>query len=152
MEQPEVFKKKGKEDFMCKLNKSLYGLKQAPRQWYKKFESVLGELGYKKTTSDHCVFVKMLGDDDFIILLLYVDDMLIVGRNVSRINNLKKELSKSFAKKDLGPAKQILGLKIARDRVAKKIWLSQKKYIEKVLQRFSMDGAKAVGCPLTNNF
>ena len=47
--------------------------------------------------------------DDFIILLLYVDDMLIVGQNVSRINNLKKELSKSFAMKDLGPAKQIIG-------------------------------------------
>ena len=137
---------------MCKLNKSLYGLKQAPRQWYKKFESVMGEQGYKKTTSDHCVFMKMFGDDDFIILLLYVDDMLIVGRNVSRINNLKKELSKSFAMKDLGPAKQILGLKIARDRVANKIWLSQEKYIEKVLQRFSMNGAKAVSCPLANHF
>ena len=152
MEQPEGFKKKGKEDFVCKLIKSLYGLKQAPRQWYKKFESVMGEQGYKKTTSDHCVFVKMFGDDDFIILLLYVDDMLIVGRNVSRINNLKKELNKFFAMKDLGPAKQILGLKIARDRVAKKIWLSQEKYIEKVLQRFSMNGAKAVSCPLANHF
>ncbi|CAN0866868.1 Retrovirus-related Pol polyprotein from transposon TNT 1-94, partial [Linum grandiflorum] len=54
--------------------------------------------------------------------------------------------------KDLGPASQILGMKIARDRVAKKIWLSQEKYIEKVLQRFSMDGAKAVSCPLANHF
>ena len=106
----------------------------------------MGEQGYKKTTSDHCVFVKMFGDDDFIILLLYVDDMLIVGRNVSRINNLKKELSKSFAMKDFGPAKQIIGLKIVRDRVAKKIWLSQEKYMEKVLQQFSMNGVKAVSC------
>ncbi|CAN1245512.1 Retrovirus-related Pol polyprotein from transposon TNT 1-94 [Linum grandiflorum] len=152
MEQPEGFKKKKQEDFVCKLNKSLYGLKQAPRQWYKKFESVMGEQGYNKTTSDHCVFVKKFEEDDFIILLLYVDDMLIVGRNISRINNLKKELSKSFAMKDLGPASQILGMKIARDRVAKKIWLSQEKYIEKVLQRFSMDGAKAVSCPLANHF
>ena len=52
-------------------------------------------------------------DDDFVILLLYVDDMLIVGRDVFKINNLKKELSKSFAMKDLGPAKHILDLKIA---------------------------------------
>ena len=44
-------------------------------------------------------------DDNFIILLLYVDDMLIVGHNLSRIDKLKKELSKSFAMKDLGPAK-----------------------------------------------
>ncbi|KAK0598279.1 hypothetical protein LWI29_033246 [Acer saccharum] len=57
MEQPEGFMVKGKEDYVCKLIKSLYGLKQPPRQWYKKFESIIGEQGYRKTTSDHCVFV-----------------------------------------------------------------------------------------------
>ncbi|KAJ4719028.1 Retrovirus-related Pol polyprotein from transposon TNT 1-94 [Melia azedarach] len=78
MKQPEGFKIKGKEDYMCKLKKSLYGLKQEPRQWHKKFESVMGEQGYRKTSSDHCVFIQKFSDDDFIILLLYVDDMLIV--------------------------------------------------------------------------
>ena len=97
---------------MCKLKKSLYGLKQAPRQWYKKFESVMGEQGYKKTTSNHCVFVHKFSDDDFVILLLYVDDILIVDRNVSRIDKLKKQLRKSFSMKDLGPIKKILGIRI----------------------------------------
>ena len=110
------------------------------------------EQGYKKTTSDHCVFVQKFSDDDFIVLLLYVDDMLIIGRNISRINSLKKQLSKSFAMKDLGPAKQILGMKIVRDRGIKKLWLSQEKYIEKVLQRFNMYNAKAVSCPFANHF
>ncbi|GJV43043.1 retrovirus-related pol polyprotein from transposon TNT 1-94 [Tanacetum coccineum] len=68
MEQPEGFQVKGKEDYMCRLQKSLYGLKQAPRQWYKKFESVIGKQGYRKTSSDHCVFFQKFGDDDFIIL------------------------------------------------------------------------------------
>ena len=45
--------------------------------------------------SDHCVFMKRYGDDDFIILLL-IDDMLIVGHNRSKINKLKEVLSKSF--------------------------------------------------------
>ena len=49
-------------------------------------------------------------DDDFVILLLYVDDILIIGINVSRIDRLKKQLSKSFAMKDLGLAKKILGI------------------------------------------
>ncbi len=49
MEQPEGLVVKGKEDFVCKLKKSLYGLKQAPKQWYKKFESVMGKHGYRKT-------------------------------------------------------------------------------------------------------
>ncbi|CAL1378886.1 unnamed protein product [Linum trigynum] len=115
MEQPEGIKREKNEDYVCRLRKSFYGLKQAPRQWYKKFESVMGEQGYKKTTSDHCVFVKKISDGDFIILLLYVDDMLITGQNVSKIHNLK-ELRKSFAMKDLGPAKHILGIRIVRDR------------------------------------
>ena len=50
IEQPEGFQVKGKEDYVCRLKKSLYDLKQAPRQWCKKFESVMGEQGYMKTT------------------------------------------------------------------------------------------------------
>ncbi|CAN0919974.1 Retrovirus-related Pol polyprotein from transposon TNT 1-94 [Linum grandiflorum] len=69
-----------------------------------------------------------------------------------RIARLKKELSKSFAMKDLGPAKQILGMKISRDRRNGKIWLSQEKYIEKVLERFKMSKAKAVSTPLAGHF
>ncbi|XP_028072575.1 pre-mRNA-splicing factor ATP-dependent RNA helicase DEAH10-like [Camellia sinensis] len=85
MEQPEGFKVKGKENLVCKLKKSLYGLKLAARQWYKKFDSFMVNHDYKRTTSDHCVFVKRFLDSDFIILLLYVDAMLM-----------------SFAMKDLG--------------------------------------------------
>ena len=56
---------------------------------------------YKKTASDHCVFVKRFANNDFIILLLYVDDMLIVGKYISMINRLKKQLRESFAMKDM---------------------------------------------------
>ena len=152
MEQPEGFAVKGKEDYVCKLKKSLYGLKQAPRQWYKKFESVMGEQGYRKTTSDHCVFVQKFSDDDFVILLLYVDDILIVGRNVSRIDSLKKQLRKFFAMKDLGLVKRILGIRIERDRASKKLYMSQEQYIEKVLARFNMSKAKVVSSPLASHF
>jgi hypothetical protein len=152
MEQPEGFRVKGKEDYVCRLKKSLYGLKQAPRQWYKKFESVMEEQGYRKTTSDHCVFVQKFPDGDFIILLLYVDDMLIVGMNSSRIDRLKKQLSQSFAMKDLGPAKQILGVRIQRSRKDKKLFISQEQYIEKVLERFNMNNAKVVSSPLATHF
>ena len=84
---------KRKEDYVCKFKKSLYDLKQAPRQWYKKLESVMGEEGYRKTTFDHCVFIQKFFDNDFIILLLYVDGILIIARNASRIDGLKKQLS-----------------------------------------------------------
>ncbi|KAK3000481.1 hypothetical protein RJ639_021314 [Escallonia herrerae] len=91
-------------------------------------------------------------DGDLIILLLYVDNMLIVGHDVKKIDKLKKDLNKSFAMKDLGPAKQIIGMRITRDRSVKKFWLSQEKYIEEVLEIFHMDIAKQVATHLANHF
>lgn len=105
-----------------------------------------------RSSLNHCVFIKRFSGDDFIILLLYVDDILVVGKNMSRIAKLKKELSKSFAMKDLGPAKNILGMRIERDRKSNKLYLYQEKYIEKVLCKFKMDNAKSVGCPLAAHF
>ena len=116
IEQPKGFKIKGKEHLVCKLKKNLYGLKQTPQQWYRKFESFITDYGYTRTPSDHCVFVKRFDDDDFIILLLYVDDILIVDHDRKKIDKLKREMSKSFAMKDLGPTRHILGMKIFRDR------------------------------------
>jgi ATP-binding cassette subfamily B (MDR/TAP) protein 1 len=114
-------------------------LKQTSRQWYMKFEFVMGEQGYKRCSSDHCVFIQSFSGYDYIILLLYVDDILIVGKNISRIARLNKKLSKSFAMKDLGPAKCILGMRIDRDRKSNKLYLSQEKYTEKVLRKFKMN-------------
>ena len=79
MEQLKGFKVKRKENMVCKLKKSLYGLKQAPRQWYKKFDSFMMSQKYKRTFADPCVCVQRFPIDKFIIILLYVDDMLIVG-------------------------------------------------------------------------
>ena len=89
MEQPEGFEEKGKEKLVCKLKKSLYGLKQAPRQWYHKFDSFMTSNGYKRTVADPCVYFRKFPGDIFIILLLYVDDMLVVGQNLELISNLK---------------------------------------------------------------
>ena len=92
------------------MRKSLYGLKQAPRKWYKKFDAFIKASGYIKTTPGHCVFVKKFPDRDFVILLLYIDDMSIIGFDAVKIEKLKRELCKSFAIKDLGPTKNILGM------------------------------------------
>ena len=97
MQQPEGFVKRGKEHLVCRLKKSLYGLKQAPRQWYWKFNSFMIDQGYHKTQVDHCVFVKKCEGGDLLILLHYVDDMLIVGRDEAKIRMLKKALNRTFA-------------------------------------------------------
>ncbi|KAH9754149.1 Integrase catalytic domain-containing protein [Citrus sinensis] len=86
MLQPEGFAETGKENLVCRLNKSLYGLKQAPMCWYKRFDSFIMSLGYNRLSSDHCAYYKRFKDNDFIILLLYVDDMLVAERKeMSRV-------------------------------------------------------------------
>ena len=116
---------KGKENMVCKLKKRLYELKQVPRQWYKKFDSFMMSQEYKRTFADPCVYVWRFPNDKFIILLLYVDDMLIMSQDVDMIQKIKRELSKTFDMKDLGSAKRILGMEILRDRKVGKLWLSQ---------------------------
>jgi hypothetical protein len=66
------------------------------------------EQGYSRCHSDHCVYFKKLENGSFIILLLYVDDMLVAGSNIQDINVLKKKLANSFAMKDLGDANKSL--------------------------------------------
>ncbi|KAI3461519.1 hypothetical protein Pfo_018182, partial [Paulownia fortunei] len=106
----------GKENWVCKLNKSLYGLKQSPRQWYKRFEKFMMKQKYTRSKYDHCVYLHKLQDGSFIYLLLYVDDMLIASQSQMEIDKLKAQLNQEFEMKDLGKAKKILGIEISRDR------------------------------------
>mgnify|MGYP000621450699 FL=1 len=103
------------------------------------------EYRFQKTQVDQYVYVKRYDEGYFLILLLYVDDILIVRQDTKRIVSLKKALGKSFAIKELGPAKQILGMHIVWDRTKKVLWLSQEKYVTKILERFNMSEAKLVG-------
>ena len=81
-----------------------------------------------------------------------MDDMLIAGSSTEETNNLKKQLSKQFAMKDLGATKQILGMKIIRDKANGTLKLSQAKYVKKILSRFNMNEAKPVSTHLGSHF
>ena len=151
MIQPEGFITQRQENLVCKLKKSLYGLKQAPGQWYKKFDSFIHKIGFKRSETDHCCYVKSF-DNSYVILLLYVDDMLITGSSIEEINYLKKQLSKQSTMKDLGAAKQILGMRIIRDKANGTLKLSQLEYVKKVLSMFNMNKAKPVSTPLGCHF
>ena len=115
MLQPKGFSLKGKENLVCTLNKSLYSLKQALRCWYKRFDSYIMGLGYNRLDSDPCAYFKRSDNEDFIILLLYVDDMLVASYNKDRVQELKAQLAREFDMKDLGPANKILRMQIHRD-------------------------------------
>ena len=97
------------------------------------------------------MFVKRYDEGDFLIILLSVDDMLVVRQDTKKIVSLTKDLGKLFSMKDLGPAKQILGMHIVRDRTKKLLWLSQERYVAKFLERFNMSEAKSLGSVLPTN-
>ena len=107
--------------------------------------------GFCKAEKDPCCYFKKY-IDSYVFLLLYVDDMLIAGSSIGEIKNLKTRLSAAFKMKDLGPAKQILGMKISWDRSAGTLNLPQELYIEKVLSRFRVNDAKPSTNPLANHF
>ena len=85
------------------------------------------------------VYMHKLQDGEY-IYLLYVDDMLIASRNSSGIRKLKKKLSSEFEMKDLEEAKKILGMKIERDGMKRRLKLTQRSYLQKMLKKFSFDG------------
>ena len=86
---------------------------------------------YKKWNGDKVVF-----------LVLYVDDILLIGNNVGLMTSVKKWLSTNFDMKDLGEAAHILGIKVLRDRKKRMLGLSQALYIDTILTRFSMHDSK----------
>lgn len=101
---------------VCRLRKSLYGLKQASRQWNIKLTANLVSQGFTQAGSDHSLFTKGTGDF-FIVLLVYVDDILLASMNEAQIQQVKHHLHTTFQIKDMGPAKFFLRLEIARSKV-----------------------------------
>ena len=152
MSQPEGFEENGYEDYVCLLQKSLYGLKQSPRQWYGRFDQFMISNGYHRSKYDSCVYHEIINSGGALYLLLYVDDILITGKNISHIEKLKNLLNREFKMKDLGSVKRILGIEIVRDRAAGTLFLSQSRYISKVLERFYMMDSKPVLTPLGAQF
>ncbi|GJX29094.1 putative RNA-directed DNA polymerase [Tanacetum coccineum] len=130
MNQPEGFIAPGQEGKVCRLVKSLYGLKQAPKQWHQKFDHTMLESGFKINECDKCVYVKDTSSG-YVILCLYVDDMLIIGSNDKMIKSTKDMLKSKFDMKDMGLADVILGIKIIRTHNG--LVLSQAHYVDKIL-------------------
>ena len=132
---------------VCRLQKSIYGLKQASRQWYLKFHDVVTSLDFEENTVDSCIYLKISGRK-FIFLILYVDDILLASNDLVFFMDVKRMLSQNFDMKDLGEANFVLGIEIHRDRDHKFLGLSQKAYVDRVLERFGMESCKSGVAPI----
>ncbi|KAK8538769.1 hypothetical protein V6N12_034477 [Hibiscus sabdariffa] len=147
MTQPEGFETPENAGKVCKLQRSIYGLKQASQNWNLRFNEAIQEFGFIRNEDEPCVYKKFSGSI-VSFLILYVDDMLIIGNDIPTLQSIKTWLSSCFSMKDLGEAAYILGVKIYRDRSRRLLGLSQSTYIDKVLKRFSMEESKRGFLPM----
>ena len=138
MEQPEGVIAKGQDSKVRKLRKSIYGLKQASRSWNHRFDQAVKSFGFDQNLEEPCVYKRGEGKS-VVFLIIYVDDMLLIGRDIGALSTVKVWLASNFDMKDLGEANYILGIKLHRDRRNRMIGLSQASYIDKLLERFSME-------------
>lgn len=136
---------KGREGEVCKLVKSLYWLNQAPREWNQEFCHTLFSHGFTQSMDDHCLFFKGAWED-YIYLLLYVDDVLISIPKESLILEIKAVLHKVFTIKDLGVAHYFLGMGIARG--ASSTALNQRKYILDLISSIGFQNCHSTSTPL----
>jgi len=149
MIQPEGFVDPTNAEKICKLQKSIYGLKQASRSWNIRFDEVVKGFGFHQNVEEPCVYKKESGSA-VVFLILYVDDILLIGNDIPMLESVKTSLKNSFSMKDLGEAAYVLGIKIYRDRSRRLIGLSQDTYIDKVLKRFSMEQSKKGFLPMSH--
>lgn len=115
MEQPDGYK--DGTDRICLLHRSLYGLKQAPKQWNKRIDELLRKFGLNPTAYDPCVYTTVEGD---LIVTLYVDDGLIAGSSMDKIENLLIKMKCDF-EITTSPIKCYLGLELIRDRIQENV-------------------------------
>src|SRR6187399_3171111 len=141
MMQPEGFVDPENANKVCQLQRSNYGLVQASRSWNIRFNDVIKAFGFIQTWGEACIYKKVSGSS-IAFLILYMDDILLMGNDIEFLDSVKGYLNKSFSMKDLGEAAFILGIKIYRDRSRRLIGLSQSTYLDKILKKFNMDQSK----------
>lgn len=125
-----------------RLKRSLYGLKQAGRTWNKTLDRKLTGLGFNRLDSETCLYVFRDDKGQLCFLVVYVDDLLLAATSRAFMDEVKRKLTAQFKMRDLGEASYILGIAIRRDCPARAIYLSQRQYIDTVLDRYGMKDCK----------
>jgi hypothetical protein len=149
LQQPPGFEQPDRS-LACLLNKTLYGLRQAPRAWYQRLKQELESMGATATDADPGLYI-IHRKDSTIYLLVWVDDILIAAPDTASIDWVKQRLNSAFDSRDLGEAKLFVGISIDRDRTAGTIKISQRRLVDDLLSKFSMQDSKPRTTPLASS-
>lgn len=109
--QHEGFIAKGEEHKVYKLKKALYGLKQAPQAWYSRIEAYFVKENFARCSTQHTLFTKSKGGK-FIIVSLYVDDLIFTGNDRGLYDEFKSSMMREFKMSDLEKMKYFLGVEV----------------------------------------
>lgn len=146
MRQPHGFVVKGSEHLVCELRKSLYGLKQAPRIWYLVLHEFLTQLGFVRCHKEYCLYVRRVGEE-MVIIVVYVDDLTIMAKRREVVDAIKDELNRRFKMKDLGDINYLLKMEVQRDMDNKTMTISQRKYVQDLLEKYGMQDCISAPTP-----
>ncbi|KAK9078427.1 hypothetical protein SSX86_002484 [Deinandra increscens subsp. villosa] len=143
--QPDGFKAKGKENYVCRLHKALYGLKQAPRAWNARLDAALKNMGFKKCVHEPGIYrIKKSG---FILILgIYVDDILVTGTREKDVTAFKEKMKINFEMNDLGLLTYYLGIEVMQKKGT--ISLKQSAYAKKILSLGGMEECNPCSYPM----
>jgi hypothetical protein len=137
-----------------RLLKSMYGLKQASRVWYSKIRGTLERIGFTRSDFDHALFHfsgRWQGTEVSCIIALHVDDGMGGSDSSDFLAWVKAEIMKEFGLKDLGAAKQFLGVEFIRDLARKELWMHQSTYITTLLDDLGMGNCNPAKTPMDVN-
>ncbi|CAI5476783.1 unnamed protein product [Closterium sp. Yama58-4] len=98
--------------------------------------NVLVGAGWKKSQVDEALYFKVGVDKVACWVLVYVDDLLAASSSTAMLRELKELLEATFELREISPVQKYLGLEIVRDRPARKLWLHQQGYADKLRRRF----------------
>jgi len=128
-----------------KLRKALYGLKQAPRAWNAKLDRELLAPGFVRSKLDHVVY-RRSNANSFLIVGVYVDDLIISGPGADDIKVFKSEMKKKFNMSDLGLLCYYLGIEVKQDSSG--ITLCQSSYAAKIIDMAGMSDCNSCDTPM----
>ena len=130
---------------VCPLRNSLYGLKQSPCAWFSKFSQAVEKFGLQKSKFDHSVFYQN-SSSCIILLVVYVDDIVIIGIDSTGISSLKSFFHGQFHIKFLGMLRYFLRVEVMWSKHG--IFLSQMKYVLDLLSETRKLGIKTYSSPM----
>ncbi|CAH9146107.1 unnamed protein product [Cuscuta epithymum] len=145
VEQPPGFIDGANAGKVLKLRKALYGLRQAPRAWNAKLDVSLSSLGFKKCPSEHAVY-RRGNKSSFLLVGVYVDDLIITGTSVKDIVEFKVQMKATFKMSDLGLLCYYLGIEVHQRNG--EITMNQGAYAARILECAGMSGCNSCHTPM----